>query len=262
MKKQIVVLLAACLWFGAELWAVQKREKRDIGSEFSGIELATHGTLKVKTGDRVELFVEADEEILQRITTRIEGDTLVIDRKSRSSSWLHQLFGFNRESRMHFFLTVRPEQIDRLLASSHGDIEIPELTGKHIRVELSSHGEVTIDDIKGTKVDIELSSHGDLEVGRLEADSLFCTMTSHGLVRIRQGQVQSQNVELSSHGDYLAENLVCEDAVVELSSHGTVKVHASRRLEASITSHGDLYYRGNPELDIADSQRKKIRRMD
>ncbi len=261
MKKGIVVLLALLLWFSADLTAAQKREKRDIKSEFSGIELATHGELKVKIGDRVELVVEADEEVIDRITTRVEGDTLVIDRKSRSSSWLHQLFGFNRESRMRFFLTVLPGQIDRLLASSHGDIEIPELNGKHVSVELSSHGEVTIDDIKGTKVDIELSSHGDLDVGHLEAERLFCNMTSHGLVRIRQGQVQSQNVELSSHGDYLAENLVCENAVVELSSHGTAKVHASRRLEASITSHGDLYYRGNPELDIPRSQMKKVSRI-
>jgi len=259
MKKALLVILAATICLAMNLAGSQKREHREIGSEFSGLEFATHGELQVTVGERVELIVEADEEMLPLITTRVRGNVLVIDRKSRASNWFRELFRSSRMRRMRFYLTVLPGQIDHLVASSHGDIVIPELKGKRVGVELSSHGEVEIDEIKADSVRIYLSSHGDLNVRKLQAESLRCEMSSHGLVRIRSGRVRNQIVDLSSHGDYLAEGLECEEAMVELSSHGTAKIYATEKLEASITSHGDLYYRGNPDLDIPRSQMKRVR---
>lgn len=258
MTKVWTVVLAVTMWMGVGLPARQEKEVRKISTEFSGIELATHGELLVKLGEKVELVVEADEEIIDRIVTEVRGDTLIIRKKERTSHWLQDLFGSRRVKPMRFSLTVLPEQLDHLVASSHGDISVPELKGQRVSVELSSHGEVEIGEIKAERVEIDLSSHGDLRIGKLAAERLRTEMSSHGLVQIRSGQVDSQEINLSSHGDYLAEGLESRDAVVDLSSHGTAKVYATRRLEASITSHGDLYYRGDPELDIPRSQRKHV----
>lgn len=258
MRKTVLTVLAVFICLVMSLQGAQKREKREIDSQFNGVELATHGELRIMTGDRVELFVEADDEVMPYIVTRVKGDTLVIERKSKVSNWLMELFRSRRNQRMRFTLTVLPKQLDHLLASSHGDIVIPELSGEKVRIELSSHGEVNVDEVAAESVRITLSSHGDLKVAKLQADKLRCVMSSHGLVRIRSGRVADQHVMLSSHGDYLAEGLDCDTANVELSSHGTAKVFARDRLSASITSHGDLYYRGSPEIDVPRSQQKRV----
>jgi hypothetical protein len=259
MKRVMGLCLAGLFLMAMGLDAEQRRETRPVGDDFSGIEMATHGELRVMVGEKVELVVEAADDMMKQIITEVRGDTLVIRRKDRSSNWLRQLLSPRREQRMRFTLTVLADQLNHLRVTSHGDVVLPQLKGDRVRVELTSHGEVEIDEISATAVDIELSSHGDLLIGQLQAERLTSDLTSHGLVKIRSGRVRTQRVSLSSHGDYLAEGLECEDVDVDLSSHGTAKVFATRQLGASITSHGDLYYRGSPELDIPRSQMKHVR---
>lgn len=261
MKKVMFILLAMSVWLSMGLTAAQKTEQRDIGRAFSGIEMGTHGDLQVKVGDHVELVVEADEEMMPRIITEVRGNTLVIRRKEMSSSWIRDLFRTRRQTRMRFFLTVLPDQLDHLEVSSHGNVELPQLKGQRVEVDLSSHGDVRIDEISGSKVSLDLSSHGNLVIGSLKADRLSSELSSHGMVKIRSGQVSSQRVSLTSHGDYLAEELECRDADVELTSHGRAKVFATRKLGASMSSHGDLYYRGEPELDVSRSDMKHVHRI-
>ncbi len=261
MKKTVFLAITAFVLLNLGLAAKTKREIQPIGDGFTAVELATHGELNITIGDQVKLEIEADKEILQRIRSRIEGDTLKIYRKRLSGNWLRDLFRFRRQSTMRFHLTVRPGQLSHLLASSHGRINIPELTGERVGVELSSHGEIRVARVEGNTVNIDLSSHGNLAIDHLQANSLRSRLTSHGMVRIRFGQVDNQNVSLTSHGDYLSEDLQCKNADVELTSHGTAKVFATEHLHASITSHGKLYYRGHPDLDIPPSQMKRVRQI-
>jgi len=230
-------------------------DERKISPDFSGVAVANHGDLYVKIGDAVSLTLEGDDNILPRIVTRVEGDTLVIrTEKSLRSGWSSR-----RGIRYH--LTVKKGQLNHLSLSSHGDAEVPELTGKNVRVRLSSHGDMDIKMIKTDDLELRLSSHGDIDIGVLTADSIDARMSSHGKIRISEGKVRDQDISLSSHGDYLAAGVRSDHCRVSNSSHGTIKVWVEKSLSARLTSHGRLYLKGDPEIDASKNSREKIRKI-
>lgn len=232
------------------------KEERKISADFNGVRVSNHGDLVVTLGDAVKLTVEGDDNIVPYIETRVSGDTLELSTK-RS---LRQGWSSRRGVRYH--LTVKKGQLNHLALTSHGDAELPELTGPAAKLRLSSHGDVTIDRIRTDDFKLNVSSHGDVKIGELTADSLNVRMTSHGDVRIHEGVVKDQDVSLTSHGDYRAEGVASDNCRVSNTSHGTVGVWAKKNLTARITSHGRVYYRGDPEIDASRESRKKLRKRD
>lgn len=230
-------------------------EERNISPEFKGVRVSNHGNLIVTIGEAVSLTVEGDDNIIPYISTRVIGEILELSTKKT----LRQ--GWSSRHGIRYHLTVKPGQLNRLALTSHGDAQVPELTGPEASVRLSSHGDVTIDRIQTDDFKLNVSSHGDVKIGELTADSLKVRMTSHGDVRIRAGEVRDQDVSLSSHGDYRAEGMASGSCRVSNTSHGTVKVWVKKTLTARITSHGRLYYRGDPEIDASRASRKKLRRL-
>lgn len=232
------------------------RDERAIAPDFNGVRVSNHGDLEVSLGDKVELIVEGDDNIIPRIVTRISGDTLVIENEKDFR------YGWSSRKGIRYLLTVRKGQLNRLVLTSHGDAEIPELTGSGADVRLTSHGDIRIGKIITDDFSLEVSSHGDVKIGEIKADSLKARMTSHGDIRLVSGEVAEQDISLTSHGDYLAAGVRSRNCRVRNSSHGTIRVWVEKSLDASLTSHGRLYYKGDPEIDASRESRKKMRRLD
>ena len=232
------------------------KQERDISPDFNGVRVSNHGDLVVRLGDQVKLTVEGDDNILPHIVTRVAGDTLVLE----TDKDLRQ--GWSSRRGVHYYLTVKPGQLNRLVLTSHGDAEVPELTGSGASVRLSSHGDIAIGRVRTDDFKLRLSSHGDVKIDNLEADSLKVSISSHGDVRILDGAVKEQDIALTSHGDYRAPGLASDECSVSNTSHGSVRVWAKKHLKARVTSHGRVYYRGDPEIDASKSSRKKLRRLD
>ena len=91
MKLKIlsVIILGSVLLSGCGFWGVRgngnlRHESRDV-SEFTKIDAAGAFSIKVKVGESTSLRIEAEENLLHLIETRVKGHTLVIDtRKSIS----------------------------------------------------------------------------------------------------------------------------------------------------------------------------------
>ncbi|HDP94901.1 MAG TPA: DUF2807 domain-containing protein [Candidatus Aminicenantes bacterium] len=229
---------------------------RRISSDFKGVRLTNHGDLIVSLGDRVELTVEGDDNILPHIITRVSNDTLLIGNNPDLRG------GWSSRRGVRYLLTVRQGQLNRLELTSHGDAQLPELSGPGAAVRLSSHGDIRIDRVETDDFTLNLTSHGDVTIGELISDGIVARLTSHGRVRLQSGKVREQDVSMTSHGDYLAGQLPCDHCRVRNSSHGTVRVWAEKTLNARLTSHGRLYYRGDPKIDASRESRKKMRPLD
>jgi hypothetical protein len=259
MKKTLCILVFVILALTSVVAAQRHTDVRRLDGTFSGVELATHGELTIRYGERAELAIDADEDVLPEIISQVRGDTLDIRREEEHRSLFDLIFGGNRRHHISFTLTVPKGWLRHLTTSSHGSIHAPELSGDNVTVLLSSHGDITIDALRAKTVTLELSSHGDLKIGRLDADTLRGQLSSHGHVAIAGGQVKMQRVNLSSHGDYLAEGLACTAADFDLSSHGEARINVSTRLQATVSSHGRVYYVGSPALDVPGSMQNRVR---
>ncbi|MBN1484685.1 MAG: DUF2807 domain-containing protein [Chloroflexia bacterium] len=224
---------------------------REVGS-FRGVELATIGTLYIEVGEREGLRIEAEDNILPYIETKVRDDVLIISADTTAN--------IRPRKSIQYYLTV--EELDTIILSSVGNVEAPDLESKHFMIRLSSTGNLTMGDLEADTLVVNLSSTGSLEMDKLQANRLEVTINSTGNVSIDGGEVEEQTVTLSSTGDYEARRLDSERATVKISSTGSATIRVSEELTADLTSTGSLYYAGEPRVDANVTSTGNLERLD
>ncbi|MDT8323701.1 MAG: head GIN domain-containing protein [Bacteroidota bacterium] len=220
-------------------------------SALRGVHLATIGDLRVEKGDRDELLIEADDNLLKYFTTRVEDGVLRIDTEDGIS------IRPRKDVRYHLITT----SLELLRASSSGDITAKDCVGEIVEVHSSSSGDITVRDIDATDVQVGSSSSGDVRIVMLQAQSLEARLSSSGDVTIRDGSVEQQEVRVSSSGDYDAAGIRSQRATVRTSSSGDIRVWAVDKLRASTSSSGSVRFRGNPDVEAHSSSSGDIERI-
>lgn len=186
----------------------------------TGVELATMGTLHISLGSTTSLRVEAQDNLMEYIETEVRGSTLLI----RNTP------GYDLRSTkpIQYYLTV--EKLDNIEVSSSGDIEVGNLKSNSLSIRSNSSGDIKIDGLDGSSLDVKISSSGEVEISA--------------------GQIQKQSIDISSSGDYQARDMASATADIDLTSSGSATVWVSDRLRGSLSSSGNIYYAGNPEVDV------------
>lgn len=225
---------------------------------FSGVEFATSGDLHIEKGSREELRIEAEENLHDYIEFEVSDGTLEI--KTRRGVNLRPRKG------IHFYLTVK--ELDEIVLSGAGDIDAPDLKGRHIRLVLSGAGNIETGDLEADSIELKISGAGDLVVGDGESDDLDIYISGAGDVEmdhvsagraelkitgsgnavIRQGDVRSQRVVITGSGDYKALSMKCDKASVMISGSGNATIYVEDQLEAKISGSGDIRYKGRPSI--------------
>ena len=194
-------------------------ENRTLGG-ISGIELAMPGTLYIEVGGSESLRIEAEDNLMEYIQTNVRAGRLAIETRQ----------GINlRTTRpINYYLTI--DELNSIVISSSGDVEAGDLQSESFSVTISSSGNISIDSLDSTSLHVEISSSGNLE--------------------ILGGQVRQQTITISSSGEYRAEDLASIEADVSITSSGTATIRVSDRLNGRLSSSGNIYYIGNPEVNV------------
>ena len=196
-------------------------------SNITGVELSMQGTLQIAMGSSDSLRVEAEDNLLQYIQTNVSGGRLEI--KTRQGIDL-------RPTRpIKYFLTV----------------------GKLNAIQISSSGDVNAEDLQSESLSLTISSSGNLSIGNLDGTSLKVRISSSGNVEIEGGQVQQQNISISSSGEYRASDLASVTADVTLTSSGKATIRVSDRLSGRLSSSGNIYYIGSPDVNVSTTSSGK-----
>ncbi len=195
------------------------RKERTAGS-FSGVKVSTGIDVFLSQGDKMNISVEADENLHEYILTEIKDDVL------------HVYTEVNiREAEMkRVYVTMK--EINSLSTSSAGDLlgETPVRTD-NLKLNASSAGDIKLE-AYAKNVEIDISSSGDITlIG--EADVL--------------------GGDLSSAGDLNAYDFKVREADLDVSSAGDADIYVTERLRASASSAGDINYKGNPKYLDAHS---------
>jgi hypothetical protein len=192
-------------------------------SKFTGVELATLGTLHIEVSDRESLLIEAEDNLMEYLETEVRNGRLRIETQEDVNL---------RATRpVNYYLTVTG--LDTIVITSSGDIQAS--------------------DLEAGRFSITIDSSGNLEIGMLKADTLEVDIGSSGDLDIGGGQVEMQNVNINSSGNYRAQDLESTEAEVRLNSNGSATIWVHDYLRATLSSSGDLRYRGDPEVDATTS---------
>ena len=147
----------------------------------------------------------------------------------------------------------------RIEASSSGDIEGSTIVCETLNAESSSSGDIELEKVECTSLMAEASSAGDVSIKNLKAETVSAEASSSGDVTLK-GVCHSAKLEASSAGDIEADGLKAEKVVANASSSGDVTCYASESLDVSISSAGEVGYKGNPKQ--VQSKSKGLRKMD
>ena len=196
--------------------------------QVSGIRVSTGIDVYLSQGDKLNLVVEADENLHDYIITEVKNGILDIYTDAN----------IRKAEMKKVYVTLKT--INSVSTSSAGDIigESPVETDD-LKITASSAGDIKLE-VYANNIDANISSSGDV------------TLT---------GEAGFMEADLSSAGDLNAYNLKVKEADVTVSSAGGADIFVTEKLIARASSAGDINYKGDPKnVDAHSSSAGGIQR--
>lgn len=199
-------------------------ETRDV-SGFDQVEIEGGGNLYLIQGDTESLEIEAEDNIMPYLRSRVIGDRLVLD--------------FDDTSRKSF-ITTRPVNYYLTMKDIHG-------------LAISGGGDIETQKISTDNLNVDISGGGGLKIDSLDADILQVQVSGGGDIFIYNGTVDEQDIHVSGGGKYDAEDLKSRTVTANISGGGDLVVWAEETLTVNISGGGSVYYYDSPTVDSSIS---------
>ena len=234
MKTKISLLTIIVVLFfavtSANAFNEIKKENRKV-SNFNQISMSIPADMHLTQGSKNEVIIEADEEVLAKIETKVSDNNLNI----RFEKW----YNYRGTKQIKVYITVK--DINKLVLSGSGDIisKSPIRTNK-LGLIVTGSGSITIDNLDVSELLAHISGSGDIRiVGNSKGEELDATVTG-------SGDIYAMDMEFSN-GDLV------------ITGSGTIKANITNELDANITGSGRIYYKGKPLIDANVTGSGKIR---
>ena len=79
-----------------------------------------------------------------------------------------------------------------------------------------------------------------------------------GMISIEKGSAKNYKVYISGSGDVKSFGFLTEQATITASGSGDAELLVTKNLKASLKGSGNVYYKGNPEIDATTSGSGKV----
>ncbi|MBK9191059.1 MAG: DUF2807 domain-containing protein [Crocinitomicaceae bacterium] len=112
-------------------------------------------------------------------------------------------------------------------------------------IEAKRGARVTLQNtLKGEVIIFNCSMGGHVK-GNIEAGTAKLKISNDGLINVT-GTAKFAEMEVSTGGTLHAVELITETCVAKVTAGGSIKLNATVKLDASVTSGGNISYKGNP----------------
>lgn len=224
MKKGNILLFLAILFVSINLSCTEsggfsgngnvKSETRNV-SDFNELKSTGSIDIKIIAGNKFELKVEDDENLLPHLITEVKDGSLNI--------YYNSNFSFGES---HGKVTVEVPTLNKISISGSGDIKMEGTLKNDKEIIFASSGS------------------GDIE-GNVDAPSVILNTSGSGDIDL-EGKSQNLNCKTAGSGDVKCRNLKSENVTVTVAGSSDVSVYASVSLKVDVAGSGDVVYAGNP----------------
>lgn len=215
--EKLTLLLVLAVFSTSAMAEKTNSQNRNV-SPFSKIKVSSGIDLYLTQGAGEAVKVVADEDLIDRIITEVEGETLHIYIKNKTNwNW-----GWKQERKVY----VTFDNLTELNASAGSDVEAEgPVKVKEINISASSGSDVNFDHLTAEKVGLDASSGADINIA---------------------GETIYLNAESSSGSDIDCKELISENCRASASSGSDITLYVTKSLSADASSGGDIRYKGNP----------------
>ena len=201
---------------GSGVVVSQNREVAD----FSSIEINFPVELTIRQGNTPSLTVEAEDNLMPQLATRVSGDTLYIE--NSQPDWTRRV------------TPTRPVVIH--------------MTVKDLQqVDFPSAGTLTVEKLKTDHLDLSISGAGTVTLSNLTAHNLTVNLSGAGNITA-SGSVDSLNTDISGFGSFQGGDLTSQTAHITISGAGNATVWTKSSLNVEISGTGSVKYYGSPSV--------------
>ncbi len=200
---------------------------------FDGVKIDYPAVVTIRQGDTPSVAVEADDNLLPQLNTRVVDGTLQIE--AAGIDWSRRVTP-SREVRIN--LTVK-------------DLG---------RIDLSSAGSVQVDGLNAVALNVSVSGAGSVTLSHLTAQSLTIDLSGAGSVAA-DGTAQSINLNLSGLGSFDGGGLEAQNGKIDISGLGSATVWVKLGLTADISGTGSVSYYGSPQVTKDVSGLGSVRKL-
>ena len=224
--KVIIVTVVAVLFFSCNL-AINgikgngnvQTEQRKIAEPFTKISVNRGIEVIVEQGDVVKVEVEADENLLKLITTKVENGTLVISSEEN-------IYSAEKE-----VVRVTMPTIEGLETTSGSNLSSASV-------------------LKGTKVYVKSSSGSEIDVNA-EFDTISSESTSGSNITL-SGKALKFTSASSSGSEIEAGNLLANEVIAQSTSGSSTNVNPRVSLNAKASSGSSIEYKNTPKTIVKE----------
>ncbi len=205
-------------------------EKRQTGN-FTGISVGGAFEVELKNGPVTEVEVEADDNIIKFIETRVSGNVLKIRTKDGT--------GFNNA---HFKVFITAPEIKSIHASGASNVKVTS--------QLKSTGKISLD----------VSGAAGIKA-TVDAPEIYAEISGAGNINV-EGRTRDYRSKVSGSGELKSGNLLSEHTNVKVSGAGSARVHASVSLQAEASGAGNIFYNGGAAVQQKTSGAGNVKKED
>jgi len=229
LKTKILALLAfsvifstSCIFMGPSLKGNGNivEETRKV-REFDEIKVSRGMNVYISQGNETKIVVKADENLLDAIETRIEGNTLKVTAKQN----------------------IRRATTKKVYVTTPNISKIRSSAGSNVFSETA---------LKSEELNLASSAGSNMKL-EVIADKLTASVSSGSNMKL-EGKVKSFSGKASSGSNLKAEEMNTKNCKVDVSSGANIWITAKNNFEAHASSGGNIFYYGDPETtDIEKS---------
>ena len=190
-------------------------EQRRAVTAFSKLRLDGSFTVEATQGGTAQVSVRADDNLADQIETVVEGDTLVVRGKAKSS-----------------WRTSSPMVVN---------VTFTQLQG----AELRGSGDLNIRGLQAERFSAAVSGSGDLRIEGARLGGLVASLAGSGDLNAT-GSAQNVDANVAGSGDMDLSKLQARHSKVNLAGSGDVSVHAAESVDVNIAGSGDVQVWGKP----------------
>lgn len=226
---QVAFVFSSCIFLGPSIKGNGKvvEQTRDLGS-FDEVKASRGMNVYITQGEIEKVVIEADENLLDAIETKIERNTLVVTTSKNI-----------RES-----------------TSKKVYVTISEINGIKSTAGSNVYSENTLN-AKSLDLSTSAGSNMSLEV---DAGRLNVSASSGSNIKL-EGRSESFVGKASAGSNIKAENLTVDDCEARASSGANIWIKVREKIDGQASSGGNVFYSGNPgEINTKSSSGGNVRK--
>ncbi len=225
---------------------------------FSAISISCSADVFISQGNSEKITVKADENIIDQITTNVNGDVLEIDIRG----------SIRNVEVMEIYVTVK--NLEKVAINGSGDVKSENtiegidfavningsgdvalgLNVKSLVTRINGSGDVKISGVQGN-FDLKVGGSGDFVGENLRLELCEIDVNGSGDVKL-SGTANTVKIRQSASGNVNLFNLPAENVEARTNGSGDVVVFVNGSLTANLGGSGDITYKGEPKnVDVS-----------